>query len=62
MVEHICKKCNKVFTKKSTFSYHIKRKTPCVDKSIENDTLNKEIELLKQQIESLKFSCNTIKV
>jgi hypothetical protein len=30
MVEFECKKCKKIFNKKSTYTYHIGRKTPCI--------------------------------
>jgi DNA-cytosine methyltransferase len=30
MVEYICKKCSKVFHQKGHYSYHMKRKTPCI--------------------------------
>ena len=31
MVEHICTKCNKIFTKKSSYNQHINRKTQCTE-------------------------------
>jgi succinate dehydrogenase flavin-adding protein (antitoxin of CptAB toxin-antitoxin module) len=38
MVEHICEKCNKIFTKKSTFNDHVKRKNTCI--TLLDDTHN----------------------
>jgi hypothetical protein len=39
---HICEKCNRVFTKKSTYIDHINRKTSCVQKKIECEHCHKE--------------------
>jgi len=37
MIEYICKNCNKIFNKKSNYSYHINRKIKCISPQAEKN-------------------------
>jgi hypothetical protein len=70
MVNHPCLKCGEIFTKKSTFNYHINRKTSCVkniipikpviERVIKHDIVKGEF--LEENVGEKKFSCEFCKM
>jgi hypothetical protein len=54
MVTHICEKCNKEFTKKSTYVYHINKKIPCVK---QNNIIVKTCKKVVNNKNALDLTC-----
>jgi hypothetical protein len=47
MVVHVCKLCNKKFTRKSTYDYHINRKNKCNPSTSRDDSTMTDVSLNK---------------
>lgn len=63
MVEHICKKCNKIFYRKDLYKKHLNRKFPCVDKDLhksQQEVMQDKIMQLEKQIEELTKKMDTL--
>lgn len=54
MVEHTCYKCNKSFTRKSNYEYHLTKKIPCAPTVTRMDELEKRNVILEQQMKELE--------
>ena len=52
MVEYTCKKCNRIFTRKSTYEDHLNKKNPCKIKKIGHGN-DMKYELLMKKIEEI---------
>lgn len=53
MVEHICYKCNKKFTHKASYDYHINKKNPCSPNQDRIEYIERELKNVKEQLEKL---------
>ena len=49
MVKYVCKLCNKIFSQKSNYSYHINRKNPCVKLESQKNHLESQKNHLESQ-------------
>lgn len=53
MVEHICHKCNKKFTHKASYDYHINKKNPCVPPLDKIQELEEKIKEINEKLQYL---------
>jgi hypothetical protein len=53
MVEYICYKCNKKFTHKGSYDYHINKKNPCVPPKDKIQELEEKINEINVKLNKL---------